>query len=500
MGYFLGFLDLVSSFGGWFGNTQLKSLCVISSLSLLVTVGVTSVSVTERAQLARYGEQKQSFFRKVLGVVMTLYTAILSLPSKIRLIFCVQFFSWYGWFIFLFYSSTWVGEVYTKYDTQLDNASKDQVGDIARVGSLSLTVFSTVSLIVSLILPEGLRLLNGNAESDTTLYPGSSFLSLGRLTRNPVYRRFRQGTRNLMSPFQSVLKSIVDGKTFFGKIDLTFVWFASQVIYAVTCFAMPYVKSLQQASIIVSFFGICWAVTTWVPFSLLAEEILILGQNTTSGNSFQTSSSSSSNFSQGSRAQDIEMIAFDHARSESVPQSAISLPVNGMHSRAMSGETIELHIVQPEFDEQDQVSPKRKKKYMPQYGNSTLSSDQLLSIPKRHVRNISLNEEDFYSDGSEVISTTGEHSGVYLGLHNVAITVPQLLSTFISFLVFSAMEPSQLNVENSEIEDTNFSSTTKNDGGFAIAVTMQLGGIAALISAYYVLQLRGIISRDTRNL
>lgn len=493
VGYFLGFLDLVKIFGGWLGNTQLKSLCMISSLALLVTVGITSVSVTERVQLTRYGEKKKGFFLQVLGVVMTLYQAVLTLPKRIALVFCVQFCSWYGWFLFLFYSSTWVGEVYTKYEMQTENQSDDAVGDIARVGSLSLTVFSTVSLIFSLLLPEILRRIKGNSEDDSSTYPGSALLGLGRMSRNPVYRKFRQGVRYLVAPFQTFLTKITRGESLLGKVDIVLFWLISQILYAITCFLMIYVRSLAQASVIVGLFGFCWAVTTWAPFSLLAEEVLLLGQNSPNAGKSLNPSAQDSLFTRGSRAQDIEMIAYDD-EAPSGPSAGTrnpqATPRSSMHYRNTSNETIELHIVQPEFDEQDQLSPKRKKSYAPIHHESMLSGSRFPRSHGAHNRNISLTEDDFYSDGSEIISTTGEHSGVYLGLHNVAITVPQLLSTFISFLVFSMLEPSQLENSSSETEINDLPSPTEGDGGFAIAVTMQLGGVAALLSAYFILKLR----------
>lgn len=99
-----------------------------------------------------------------------------------------------------------------------------------------------------------------------------------------------------------------------------------------------------------------------------------------------------------------------------------------------------------------------------------------------------MTEDDFYSDGTDIISTTGEHSGVYLGLHNVAITVPQLLSTFVSFLVFSTFETPGNNISDATTKD--LTENTNGDGGLAIALTMQLGGIAALISLYFLVKLR----------
>lgn len=496
-------------------------------MALLGTVGITSVSVTERVQLSRYGERKKGFFLKVFNVILTLYRAVRTLPRRIGLIFCIQLCSWYGWFLFLFYSSTWVGEVYMKNSVTTpesgDEQGQDTVGNIARVGSLSLTVFSSVSLLFSLLLPEVLRRVNRITENDGSVFPGSSFLGLGKLPRNSFHRKFRQGIRFLVLPLQELFKRLASGKSVIGKVDITLFWLVSQILYALTSFAMIYVRSLEQASVIVGLFGACWAVTTWAPFSLLAEEVLLIGQAqhqalTKTPDSRETSGQKAL-LMRGSRAQDIEMIAYDDSApsrlsTESSRHVAQPFPTRGSHhARSSTIDTIELYIAQPAIDEQDQLSPKRKLKQYIMSGSGSgsasdidtnepliinssssaaRSSSDSIPFPRfnGHNRDISLTEDDFYSDGSEIISTTGEHSGVYLGLHNVAITVPQLVSTFVSFLVFSMLEPTQLDDSSSDIANNDLPSSTKGDGGFAIAATMQLGGITALLSAYFIIKLR----------
>ena len=59
-----------------------------------------------------------------------------------------------GWFPFLFYSTTWVGEVYFRYHPETNApASKDTLGDVGRVGSLSLVVFSIITFVASVRSP-----------------------------------------------------------------------------------------------------------------------------------------------------------------------------------------------------------------------------------------------------------------------------------------------------------------------------------------------------------
>lgn len=66
----------------------------------------------------------------------------------------VIFWAWVGWFPFLVFSTTFVGEVLKRYDTSRDvTESGDKLGDIARVGSMALVLFSFVSLVASVTLP-----------------------------------------------------------------------------------------------------------------------------------------------------------------------------------------------------------------------------------------------------------------------------------------------------------------------------------------------------------
>jgi solute carrier family 45 protein 1/2/4 len=68
----------------------------------------------------------------------------------------VLFWAWVGWFPFQVYSTTFVGEVLKRYDVNRQGEignSDDKLGEIARVGSMALVLFSCVSLAASVALP-----------------------------------------------------------------------------------------------------------------------------------------------------------------------------------------------------------------------------------------------------------------------------------------------------------------------------------------------------------
>ncbi|ANB12769.1 hypothetical protein AWJ20_1039 [Sugiyamaella lignohabitans] len=412
IGYFCGAIDLVSVTGGWLGDTQLKELVIISALALLITVSITSFAVTERVLLASNegGDQSEDgqedngafksgsgasikarlLVKSVLDVFITLRETIWKLPPTIALIFKVQLCAWYGWFGFLFYSSTWVGEVYFGHVGHDDLDTTDPVGDMARQGATALVVFSFVSLASSLIFPE----LIGKSSSVVPMIRRHSSPSLNTSTSRIVVL-FYSLLSLLLVPVKLVLES---GQKVFEtfNIELPDLWFAAHIVYAIATFSSAFVVNVKQATCVVALCGFSWAITTWAPFALLGEEIL----------------------------------QFDGSKSV--------LPVS----------------------EDSDTEP----------------------LPEDNLIGGESSTNPAFPKGSK--DSDSAQAGVYLGIHNVAITVPQLVATFVSFLIFSfaqttATETSLKTRSGATVEDG------PGDGGLAIARTLQVGSLTALLAAYY---------------
>ncbi len=151
VGYFIGTLDLVKLLGPSFGDTQFKKLCLLSASVLVFTSGVTSWAVTERILVS--GKDVDEPINGI-QIIKKVFKATASLPPKIQAICNVQLWSWIGWFPFHMYSTTFIGEIYFRYNAPHDvKTSKDALGDMGRIGSLSLVVFSFVNFLSALILP-----------------------------------------------------------------------------------------------------------------------------------------------------------------------------------------------------------------------------------------------------------------------------------------------------------------------------------------------------------
>lgn len=166
VGYAGGAVDLVKILGTTFGDTQFKLLTLIAVLAILGTTGVTCWAVTEKVLLPDVLKGKPqpragsaSAITAPTGrfqVVAQIYSTIRHLPPRIRAICWAQFWSWIGWFPFLFYSTTWVGETYFRYDAPRKSSassSADTLGDIGRIGSQAFVLSSLITLAGSLVLP-----------------------------------------------------------------------------------------------------------------------------------------------------------------------------------------------------------------------------------------------------------------------------------------------------------------------------------------------------------
>ncbi|KAJ3315828.1 hypothetical protein HDV04_000035 [Boothiomyces sp. JEL0838] len=181
VGYFVGYLDLTA-----FGGTQLQNLCWIAIFMFNVTVGLTCYFTNE---------QQQEVVVKSENPFVSIYENIENLPKNIAQVCNIQFFSWMGWFPFLFYSATWAGN-----------------GD-EREGSFALFLFSIVSLIAGFALP-------------------------------------------------AIQLQV--------KASLRLIWAFGLVFFFVISFS-TLVTNYSQ--IVVGLMGISWAISIWIPFTLLGEHL-----------------------------------------------------------------------------------------------------------------------------------------------------------------------------------------------------------------------------------
>jgi solute carrier family 45 protein 1/2/4 len=84
-------------------------------------------------------------------------------------------------------------------------------------------------------------------------------------------------------------------------------------------------------------------------------------------------------------------------------------------------------------------------------------------------------------------NSTAEDSGIYLGILNLYTTLPQFVGTFISWMVFSLLEPGKSPELAKEAHPDEHHST---DGPNAIGVCLFIGAVAAGVAAVATARLK----------
>jgi solute carrier family 45 protein 1/2/4 len=358
----------------WLGGTQFKVLCAIASISMAVTVGISVAAVPERdARL----EPKHSGDQGLVALFKSLWKSVFRLPTQIKNVCLVQFMAWIGWFPFLFYTTTYIGEIYVEpFFDENPHMSPEEVNELwdrgTRRGAVALLAFAVVTFVSSIILPFFVvpafqpRVLNQVAP--TLLTPSASHTSVsGYFNFKPGRNKVATHIHHLQDATTQLLSSMeIKGLT------MKRIWLYSHLMFA-ACMASTFVvRNVTMATILVGLIGVPWSVACWSPFALISSEI---------------------------------------SKREAMRRGIIKAP---------STEDGEL---------------------------------------------IAAGEDD-----------SADQAGVVLGIHNVAISAPQVLATLLSSLIFKFTQKPR-----------------GTPGDESVAWCFRLGGVCALFAAYFTLR----ITEDT---
>ncbi|KAF4972210.1 hypothetical protein FZEAL_9638 [Fusarium zealandicum] len=248
--YGAGAVDLVQLLGTTLGDTQFKQLTVISTITILGSTALTCWAVTERVLVASKPTKHQGRFK----VFRQISSTLLNLPPRIQAICWAQFWAWIGWFPFLFYSTTWVGETYFRYDVPADaRKAEDTLGAIGRIGSTALVIYSFITFAGAWVLPMLVR-----SPEDTSF------------THRPP-------------------QAIVGCATRFSKVkpDLLTAWMVGHLMFAGAMSLAPFAASFRFATVLVCLCGIPWTLAMWAPSAFLGVEVQKLSGSTTADGSYR---------------------------------------------------------------------------------------------------------------------------------------------------------------------------------------------------------------------
>lgn len=170
---------------------------------------------------------------KICRIVQYVAEGFSQTSKRVRRVFLVQFFSWTGWFGFLFYSTNFIAKLYideqVKANVRISPSLKDHG---MMLGARASLLFAIVALATNIVLPN----LSKIAKSITAM-------------TTPHRERAHHP-----SP------------------QLSIIWGFGQVVYAISVLSTTIVSSSTTGMFLVAIAGFSWGVTQWIPFAIIGEE------------------------------------------------------------------------------------------------------------------------------------------------------------------------------------------------------------------------------------
>lgn len=243
LGYVFGYIDLPRVLP-IFGDTQFKVLCALATIALASTVVISSVIIKERdprlegpAEGSKLGVL--SFFRSV-------FKSLKHLPPQIKAVCQIQFFNWIGWFPFLFYITTYVGQLYVNPILEKNpHFTPDELDEVweraTRVGTFALLVFAITSFVSNTLLP---FIVAPTYKPPTTRKSHRS----ARITRILT---------SLQIPWLTIRRA----------------WLLAHLLFAACMASTFFITTPTAATALAGVVGISWSLTLWAPFALISADI-----------------------------------------------------------------------------------------------------------------------------------------------------------------------------------------------------------------------------------
>lgn len=295
LGYIFGYLDLPQYFS-FLGNEQFKVLCALASIILTSTVAISIFSIKERNPQLDPRTREDDGSTGVVTFFKQTFASIKRLPPQTRKVCQIQFFGWMGWFPFLFYITTYIGQLYVNphLHSGLTKEEVDQLwGKATRIGTLALLVYAIVSFAANIFLPFLVLPTyqpSISEEARDLARPITPTSPIAVMSRNASWGEMAmaraQSQHNLPAHVRdetnlSVSSTLV-GPNFMDRalahlqipgFTLRRAWMLAQLLFSACMFATFFISTPLAASIMTAFVGLSWALTLWAPFALISAEI-----------------------------------------------------------------------------------------------------------------------------------------------------------------------------------------------------------------------------------
>lgn len=248
IGYGFGFFPLAElPIIRHLGGGQFRKFCIICIIILVGTVVMTCYCHEEQERPVSHRSRSN---RRFTDVLKDIYQTMTTLPHAIQRVCLVQLFAFMGWFPFLFYATTYVGQV------MAHEIGKEPDAEYAtRMGERALLFYSIVGVLAGTVLPHLAtrdRRILARYESETQ---DEELNYLRKLVREWRAESASKGPLRLpMMPF--LLRNI---------------WMGAMLLFSFLSFSTFFITTVAQATVYITLVGISWAVAMWVPFAIIME-------------------------------------------------------------------------------------------------------------------------------------------------------------------------------------------------------------------------------------
>ncbi|MCJ1306917.1 hypothetical protein MMC25_000561 [Agyrium rufum] len=277
LGYLSGYVNLPVIMP-FFGNTQFKVLCVIAAVALGGTVAISCIFIRERdPRLEGTSNSKNpglfAFFRQV-------FASMRRMPPQIRKVCEVQFFNWIAWFPFLFYITTWIGQLYVNPIFEKNpNATSAEIDEAweegTRVATLALLIFAITSFSSNILLP---FFIVPSYQAPEASYAKISEQSYPIRPSTPTTPNALSASMSSLFPPSPSPESHSRLTRLLNIVQIPWLtlrraWIIAHVLFALCNFSTLFISSTKAATVLVACIGLPWALTLWAPFALISAEI-----------------------------------------------------------------------------------------------------------------------------------------------------------------------------------------------------------------------------------
>lgn len=274
LGYLSGYVHLPSILP-WLGHTQFQVLCSIACVALCGTVTISCLYIRERDPRLEGPPPNTSlgvvsFFRQV-------FNSIVRLPPQIRRVCEVQFFNWIGWFGFLFYMTTYIGQLevnpYFAANPDLTPDEVDQAWeDATRKATFALLIFAITSFAANMLLPF-LVVPSYRGPEPSVKTPSSAHHTPGTPgTLSASMSSFFPPAPSPSANLHARLVRLLD-LVQIPWLTLRRAWMLAHIVFALCMASTFFIRTAKQATVLTAFVGVPWALTLWAPFALISAEI-----------------------------------------------------------------------------------------------------------------------------------------------------------------------------------------------------------------------------------